>query len=101
MRIKSPRMFVCLLLALCLLATVYVISPQQGPVIVYKLSIVLLAAFTAYWVDRWAFPYARPHLFVPGPEQIWNDCGVGVFAVIQIRRAIIMGCTMLAVGMGL
>lgn len=92
MRIKSPRMFVCLLLALCLLATVYVISPQQGPVIVYKLSIVLLAAFTAYWVDRWAFPYARPDLAAH------TDL---VYAAAQIRRAIIMGCTMLAVGMGL
>lgn len=114
MRIKSPRMFVCLLLAICLLAVVYAISPQQGPVITYKLTLITLSAFLGYWLDRWAFPYARPDGYLRRNWRTNRQTGMPdmadypvvtghrrVFCAAQVRRAIIMGCTMLAVGMGL
>lgn len=100
MKAFQIRMFWCAIFALLLLVLVWVISPQQGPVIVYKLSLILLAAFAGYWIYRWLFPYARPDRFL-------NDAGLvmvhhkRVFSAALISRAIIVGCAMLAVGMGL
>lgn len=94
------RMFWCILLAALLLAMVWAVAPEQGPVILYKQAIVLLAAFCGYWIDRWAFPYARPDRFLT----VAGDARSGhrrVFAAAGLRRAIIMGSTMLAVGLGL
>lgn len=110
----SPfRMVICGVAALACLAVVAVVSPVQLPVAVYKLALVLLAGYLGYWLDVWLFPYSRPdgylvsnwkvepyfkrnradHMIVPGYET--------VFAAALIRRAIIVGCCMLAVGLGL
>jgi Putative 2/3 transmembrane domain holin len=59
---RSPlRMFDWLIAAVLLALLVYLIAPQQLPVSLYKLSLVALAAVAGYWIDRSAFPYARPH----------------------------------------
>lgn len=97
---RQIRMFWCALFALTLLAVVWSISPQQGPVIVYKLALVMLAAFTGYWVHRWVFPYARPDRFLTREGLVMAN-HKRVFAAALICRAIVVGCAMLAVGMGL
>lgn len=109
----SPRMLVCLLLAVALAAVVALISPQQVPVAAYKLALVTMGGYLGYWLDRWVFPYARPdgylcrnwqgeqpgkadeadHGVVPGYEQ--------VFSAAMLRRGIIMLAVILAVGMAL
>jgi len=109
----SPRLLVCLLLAVALAAVVALISPQQVPVAAYKLALVTMGGYLGYWLDRWVFPYARPdgylcrnwqgeqpgkadaadYAVAPGYEQ--------VFAAAMIRRALIMLAVILAVGMAL
>lgn len=110
----SPRLLPCLVLVVGLAAALAVISPQQLPVALYKLSLVTLACYLGYWIDRWAFPYARPdsflsaadwraetgavqgqanHAVAPGCEQ--------VYPAAMLRRAVIMAGAMLAMGLGL
>lgn len=110
----TPRLLPCLLLVVGLAAALSVVSPQQLPVALYKLSLVTLAGYLGYWLDRWAFPYARPdsflaaadwrsergavqgqanHAVVPGCEHI--------YAAAQIRRALVILGAMLAMGLGL
>jgi hypothetical protein len=114
LNIRSPRMVVCGFVALTLLALVVFLSPQQGPVALYKLSLVLAAGYAGYWLDRWAFPYARPDSYLQIPN--WRKVIAGQesladnpvaeghaipFAAAMLRRAVIMGACMLAVGLGL
>jgi len=114
LKFKSPRMAGCALAAVTLLALVVILSPQQGPVALYKLALVLVAAFAGYWIDRTAFPYARPDSYLQFPD--WRKVPVGQmvqadnpvadghaipFAAALLRRAVVMGACMLAVGLGL
>lgn len=94
------RMLWCGLYATALLLIVAWAAPQQLPVIVYKLSLILLASVAGYWLDRWAFPYARPDRFLTEAGEVRVN-HKRVFGATLIRRAIIMGAAMLAVGMGL
>ena len=97
---EKMRMAWCAVYAAILLAVVWSISPQQVPVIVYKISLVLLAAVAGYWMDRWGFPYARPYHYVADDGLVMVN-HKRVFAAAMIRRALIMAGAMLAVGMGL
>ena len=73
-------------------------SPQQLPVSLYKLSLVSLAAVVGYWLDRSLFPYARPDRFM---GECYDLAIAGhLAAVSMIRRAVIVGCAMLAMGLG-
>ncbi|OGS90843.1 MAG: hypothetical protein A2Z95_06140 [Gallionellales bacterium GWA2_60_18] len=92
---KLPRMFNWLLVTLALAGLVYVFSPQQLPVSLYKLSLISMAAWVGYWIDRALFPYARPDQFINSMIDVSL-----VFAVAMLRRAIIVGCAMLAVSLG-
>lgn len=90
---KLPRMFDWLLVTLVLVASIYVLSPQQLPVSLYKLSLITMAAVVGYWIDRSLFPYARPD----NPQLLqWPV----MQACAMLRRAIIVGCAMLAVSLG-
>ena len=109
-----PRMCVCCVFALLIFIAVCLISPQQGPVILYKLGLVLLAGGAGYWLDRWIFPYARPDGYL---KKEWRAHGLdwpddkadfevtpdhlSAFCAAILRRAIIIGAAMLAVGLGL
>lgn len=119
-----PRLWGWLLITILLTATIWALAPQQLPVTAYKLSLVTLAGVIGYWMDRSFFPYARPHVFMgsdmlddfPEPVPSWEmgDEGVGtvglafapdntpslVFGLAMLRRAIIIGCAMLAMGLG-
>lgn len=99
-RVTRIRMLWCGVYALALLLAVAWIAPQQLPVIVYKLNLILLASVAGYWLDRWAFPYARPDRFLTADGEVKVN-HKRVFGAALLRRAIIMAGAMLAVGMGL
>lgn len=92
---RLPRLSGWFLITVLLLACVWAIAPQQLPVSLYKLSLVSLAAVVGYWLDRSIFPYARPDEFLP--ECVNNAHLLGV---AMLRRAIIIGCAMLTMGLG-
>lgn len=91
---KMPRMADWILITLVLIALVALLSPQQLPVSLYKLSLITMAAAAGYWIDRSLFPYARPD----NPKM--NDFDL-LIAASMLRRAIIVGCAMLAVSLGM
>jgi hypothetical protein len=123
---RLPRLSGWLVITVLLAACVWSISPHQLPVSLYKLSLVSMAAVVGYWLDRSLFPYARPDTFMdsPGtvdiggagipedPQTIMSDCdcvemiaGPGdasahLMGISMLRRAIIIGCAMLAMGLG-
>lgn len=99
-RVMRIRMLWCALYSLATLGAVWVLSPQQLPVIVYKINLILLASVAGYWLDRWAFPYARPDRFLTADGDVKVN-HKRVFGAALLRRAIIMAGAMLAVGMGL
>ena len=114
---RLPRLSGWLVITVLLLASVWAIAPQQLPVSLYKLSLVSTAAVVGYWLDRSLFPYARPDSFLtqdaedaPPDAQPYGevfDCMVVpdrtlmlLMGVSMLRRAIIIGCAMLAMGLG-
>ncbi|MBY0466661.1 MAG: putative holin [Burkholderiales bacterium] len=118
---RVPRLSGWTLITIALLLAVWALAPQQLPVSLYKLSLVSLAAVIGYWLDRSIFPYARPDSLMcssmldgePEPVPKWEmgDETVGlaltaeraeslVFGLAMLRRAVIVGCAMLAMGLG-
>lgn len=101
---RFPRLTGTLLVTCFLLGFIAALSPQQIPVSLYKLSLVTTAGLVGYWLDRELFPYARPDVFMQ--EYLDEDGAVKVsaypilFSAAMIRRAIVVGCAMLAMGMG-
>lgn len=108
-----PRMIGWLLAAAILIAVIALVSPQQLPVVLYKLSLISLAAVVGYWLDRALFPYARPDSYL---RQDWRDgtdepydkadhpvvdgyCHV--FAAAMLRRAMIVTGIVIGVALGL
>lgn len=76
------------LTALLTFAGVGYASPEQLPVLTYKIGLVTLGGFVGYWLDRHLFPYARPHTFD-------GSADYPIFAASMIRRAIIVAATVL------
>jgi len=66
-------------------------SPQHLTVVLYKLALVLLSAVIFYHLNRALFPYASPVL-----KNYQN-----FFAVVLIRRAIIVSDVILGLILGL
>ncbi len=120
-RQRVPRLTGWALITLALLVAVWALSPQQLPVSLYKLSLVTLAAVVGYWLDRSIFPYARPDslmcssmldgepesapTLVFGHEPVDLELAAErteslVFGLAMLRRALIVGCAMLAMGLG-
>ena len=89
---RAPRLWGWALITLALLVAVWALAPQQLPLSLYKLSLVALAAMVGYWLDRSLFPYARPDKF--------EFESVNLFAACMLRRSIIVGFAMLAMGLG-
>ncbi len=96
---KLPRMSVSLVITVVLAVLVALLAPQQLPVTLYKLSLVSAAGVTGYWLDRELFPYARPDSFFGGAD-LYSSTRTAAFAACMQRRALIVGCAMLAVGLG-
>lgn len=121
---KSPRLFGWLIATVILFCLIALLAPQQLPVSLYKLSLVSTAGVVGYWLDRSLFPYARPDSFIDsGPDWVeefdfsdpastetadhielpWDsgDSALSLlFGIAMLRRAVIVGCAMLAMGLG-
>lgn len=106
---KFPRLSEWLIATLLLLAVIGLLYPQQLPVSLYKLSLVSMAGVAGYWLDRALFPYARPDDFMAQavsvggpfvPKRAVVPTQQVVFAAAMLRRAIIVGFAMLAIGLG-
>lgn len=106
---KIPRLSGWLIVTVLLLIFIALLNPQQLPVSLYKLSLISEAGVAGYWLDRSLFPYARPDNFMAQPVSIGapfvpNRSVVPsqqiAFAAAMLRRAVIVGCAMLAVGLG-
>ena len=78
-----------------LLLSVLLLSPAQIPVIIYKASLVTLAAILGYWIDYLLFPHMRPGI------DDGNDQNPILRGSIAIRRAIIIFGTILGMSMAL
>jgi hypothetical protein len=115
---KIPRLFEWLIATVVLLAIIGTLYPQQLPVSLYKLSLVTMGGIVGYWLDRSLFPYARPDSFLEITSESEEVCDVDIgfckvlpwkegetamavlFAISMLRRAIIVGTAMLAIGLG-
>lgn len=121
-KISDIRLLKWYLLAIILFLIIIALSPQQLTVVVYKLALVLLSAVIGYHLDRALFPYASPGSYLlinwkEGPyRQGWGSVIKGenhdvaypvinnyqnIFAVVLIRRAIIVSAVILGVTLGL
>ena len=100
--------------ALCLLAVLGLLSPQQLPVVLYKGSLVLLAALVGHVVSVGFCPYARltSYLVDDWKKNPDADGGLdvdypivegytGVFAAALVYRAVVVGAVILAFCLGL
>lgn len=85
----TPRLTIYLLISILLTVLIATLQPELMPVTLYKFSLVALAAWAGYWIDRTLFPYSRPHSLTG------NDRN---FA--SIRRAIIVAAIVHAIALG-
>ncbi|EFH3103925.1 hypothetical protein GSY44_05635 [Escherichia coli] len=106
--VQKTRLRGWLVAAVLLLLIIALVSPQQLPVVVYKLSLISLAAVLGYWLDRSLFPKARPGQYLKHDERLMAEgrwpvqTGLHlVFSAALIRRALIVVAVCLAVAMGL
>ena len=109
---KLPRLAGTIAVTVVLLLSIMLLSPQQLPVTLYKLSLLSTAGVAGYWLDCALFPYARPDGYLVNPDyrnasHVAGDADCPVvmgyrltFAGAMLRRAIIVGCAMLAIGLG-
>lgn len=110
-----PRMLVCLVLTLALMALSLLLQ-EIAPgsllaVTLYKAHLMALGGWGGYWLDRGLFPYDRPHSYLLGDEPKIEDVdygeqitGVlltsGTFGISMLRRAIIVAACLVCVGLG-
>ena len=111
--LRAPRTTTWLVLAALLLVAIAIVAPPQLPVVLYKASLVALAAVLGYWLDRTLFPYARPDGYLArdwryGTAEPEGDVDYPVvtpyiraFTAAMIRRALIVGCVVLGMAAGL
>lgn len=104
-----------LLCGIALLTALLFFSPYQGPVVVYKLALVMVAAIAGMAFDFLAFPYALPSGYLDrdwreDPEAAGEDGQpdfpiangyVRPFCAAMLRRACIIAAFVLAVALGL
>ena len=113
LRHRLPRFTTWLAIATIFIVVIGIVSPQQIPVVVYKVSLITLAAVLAYWLDRALFPYGRPDGYLVRDWRHGTDEPVGdvdypvvqgyirVFTAAMIRRALVVGAVVLGVAAGL
>jgi hypothetical protein len=83
------RMSIWLLWTILILVFVAFSQPQQLEVVLYKAGLVTGAAWMGYWIDRSLF--TRFRVADNNPD----------LAVSMIRRAIVVGCVILGMTLGL
>jgi hypothetical protein len=115
------RMVECLALSVVLFVACLVVSAHAPAsllaVSLFKAHLMSLAGWGGYWLDRWAFPYARPHdslhdaadEIVHGSPKSARQVDPEVFSInmasamgewTMIRRALIMVGCLICVGLG-
>ena len=115
--LRNPRYLLALfvLCGIALLAALLFFSPYQGPVVAYKLALVMLAAIAGMVFDFLAFPYALPSSYLDkdwrkDPDATGADgkpdfpIAAGYFrpfCAAMLRRACIIAVFVLAVAVGL
>nr|VFK22434.1 MAG: Putative 2/3 transmembrane domain holin [Candidatus Kentron sp. LPFa] len=99
-KIFQARMNFWFFVSILLFIPLFLLAPDQPLVILSKIILVTLAGWIGYWIDRSLFLHARPKAYLdqnglPKPEYLL------VFALSQLRRAIIVAAVMLSVALGL
>ena len=113
----NPRYLLAafVLCGIALLAALLVFSPYQGPVVAYKLALVVVAAIAGMAFDFLVFPYALPAGYL---DKDWRDNPDATgedgqpdfpvadgyllpFCAAMLRRACIIAAFVLAVALGL
>lgn len=106
-----PRMVGTILLTMIIVLAIVAFDPLKLPVVMFKLLMISLAGVAGYWLDRELFPYARPDRFIGegdsdaeteavAPCESGANVLASLFAGSMIRRAIVVGAAMLAMGLG-
>ena len=90
-----PRLTLWAIVAVLLLLTIAMVSPQQLPVVLYKLALVTFACVLGYWLDRTLFPYDRPHTYLEYGEDLVPR------GLAMLRRALIVLACVLGLTLGL
>ena len=87
-----------------LMAAALVVSPQQAPVVLFKLCLVTSAAVLGYFIDKLLLPQIDVEDLLPamreGTEQE-KDRAVGLAKAAMIRRALVVLGVTLGVCLGL
>lgn len=103
-RLLSKRLAPLFILNLAFLLFFALKFAPQISLIAYKIMLVSLAAWGGYWLDRWLFPYARPHLYaeaIDGDQRLtFTKLGGHLFIAATARRAILIAAVVLAVALG-
>jgi hypothetical protein len=86
----TSRMSTWIWISIPLLIVVAILSPQKIGLVVYKINLITIAAALGYWIDRTAFPYARP-----------DEVSEGLMSASMVRRSMIMAACVLAMALGL
>lgn len=112
----DPRLqlFIFALIAVGIQLILWLVSPEQSLVVLYKLGLPLLAAILGLFFDAAVFPYARPYSYL---KEYWFDNPeaqkldnadypivkgyIPAFTMACLRRAIIVAAFVIAVSLGL
>ncbi|WP_085165889.1 putative holin [Gilliamella bombi] len=129
-KLSKIRLLKWYVVSFILLLIITLLSPQQLPVVVYKLSLVLLSAVVGYHLDRALFPYSSPGSYLctdwkkdgknfyqikyKKDGRLYDKSNANylaeypvlepyrmIFAVVLIRRALIVFAVILGVTLGL
>jgi hypothetical protein len=90
-----PRFWFWALLSVVLMFVLGQVSPQQLPVVLYKMALVVFGCSLGYWVDRALFPYDRPHTYAETGEDLIPR------GLAMLRRALIVLTCVLGLTLGL
>lgn len=116
-RVRGSRMLLCLLLSLALMVAALVVPPGSVvAVTLYKAHLMSLGGWGGYWLDRWLFPYGRPHSYlldesegaelleeeddVPGLASAYLQVSSTEYPLSMLRRAVIVAACLICVGLG-
>lgn len=110
---QLPRMFTCALLTVVLfLAASHFRGADPSSLLavsLYKAHLMSLGGWGGYWLDRWLFPYDRPHAYLEcddSPEEVAEGfasaelVASNAFSNAMLRRAIIVAACVICAGLG-
>ena len=92
MRIKGPRMGEWIFITVLLLIGIYLIKPEQLPVVLHKLSLVTLSAPVAYFIDRSLYKRVRDRIDPDMPRDMFSSARLLTRSIIFM--AVVLGVTL-------